>query len=222
MLQAGPAAVGEEAVAAVAGAKQLLQLIQRIAHRAGTREGTEVASGGALRAAVELEPRKLVLHVEVNVGKALVVAQHHVEARLVRLDQVVLEQQRLGLGVGHRDLDALDLCGERLHLGIDIPRGEVSPDAVPEAAGLADVEELVPGAEHAVHARPPGKRRDEFLGVELAHGRKRGSPLHGADALTPRPGESAGPREPGGPRAHRRARPSPGNSAPWSGRSRWW
>src|SRR5437879_5520843 len=45
MLQAGAAAVGEEAVAAVAGAKQLLQLIQRIAHRAGTQEGTEVAPG---------------------------------------------------------------------------------------------------------------------------------------------------------------------------------
>jgi hypothetical protein len=88
-----------------------------------------------------------------NVGEALVIAQHHVEARLVRLDEVVLEQQRLGLGVRDRDFDGGDLRDQRLYLGIDVPGGEVGADAVLKAARLADVEELVLRSEHAVHPR---------------------------------------------------------------------
>src|SRR6185312_2870250 len=103
------AAVGEEAVAAVADAEELLQLIERVAHRPGARERSEVASGRAARAAVEGEPRELVIDAELHVREALVVAQYDVEARLVRLDEVVFEKQRLGLGVGDPDLDVLDL-----------------------------------------------------------------------------------------------------------------
>ena len=105
VLQARAAAVGEEAVAAVADAEQLLQLVERVAHRAGIGERTEVALPGAARPAVEGEAREAMLVAQLDVGKALVIAQDDVEARLVRLDEVVLEQQRLGLRVGDRDLD---------------------------------------------------------------------------------------------------------------------
>ena len=97
------------------------------------------------------------LDAQLNVGKALVVAQHHVEARFVRLDEIVFEQQRLGLGVGHRDFDRVDLCRERLHLGMDVAGGKVGSDPVFEAARLAHVQQLARGAEHAVHARTPGE-----------------------------------------------------------------
>ena len=73
VLQARPAAVGEEGVAAVADAEQLLQLIERVAHRPGVGEGTEVAPGGAAGAAVEGQPREVVVVAQLDVGKALVV-----------------------------------------------------------------------------------------------------------------------------------------------------
>ena len=75
-------------------------------------------------------------------GKALVVAQHDVVARLVLLDEVVFEQQRLGLGVGERDLDARDVPDQRLHLGVDVAGEEVVADAVAQVARLAHVQQL--------------------------------------------------------------------------------
>ncbi len=168
VLQARAAAVGEEAVRAVTDAKQLLQLVERLAHRAGVRKRPEIASRRAARAAVELQPRELVLHVQVDVGEALVVAQHDVEARLVRLDEVVLEQQRLGFGVGDRDLDGTDLRHQRLHLRVDVAGGEVGADPVLETARLADVQQLLAGAEHAVHAGAPRQCGDVFLRIKHA------------------------------------------------------
>ena len=58
------------------------------------------------------------------------------------LDEVVFEQQRLGLGVGDRDLDARDVADQRLHFRIDIAGEEVVADAVAQAARLADVQQL--------------------------------------------------------------------------------
>jgi hypothetical protein len=46
--------------------------------------------------------------VDLQVGVALVVAEQDVVARVERLDEVVLEQQRLGLGAHHRGLHAHD------------------------------------------------------------------------------------------------------------------
>ena len=108
------------------------------------------------------------LHVQVDVREALVVAQHHVEARLVSLDEVVLEQQRLGVGVGDGDFDGADLRHQRLHLGVDVAGGEVGADPVPEIARLADVQQLLPRAEHAVHAGAARQRGDVFLRIKRA------------------------------------------------------
>src|SRR5262245_63805381 len=63
-------------------------------------------------------------------------------SRSEALDEVVLEQQRLALGAGNRDLDRADL-GEH-HLD---PRArrlllEVRPDALLQVARLADVKRL--------------------------------------------------------------------------------
>ena len=104
VLEAGPRAVGEERVLAAAQPEQLLQLVQRLVDRARRRVRAEQAPGKLARAAVEGEPRKLVRG-QVHVGKALVVAQDDVEARPVALDEVVLEQQRLGFRIRHRDFD---------------------------------------------------------------------------------------------------------------------
>ena len=81
-------------------------------------------------------------------------------------DEVVFEQQRLGLGIRHRDFDGGDLLHERLHLGIDVAGGEIGADAISQALRLADVQQLVLGTEHAVHAGALRERCRVFLMIE--------------------------------------------------------
>src|SRR4029077_4069634 len=137
-----------------------------VAHGARVGERAEVTLPLRARAAVEGEPREAVLVAQMDRGKALVIAQHDVEAWLVRLDEVVLEQQRLGLGVGDRDLDGRDLLHERLHLGIDVARGEVRAHAILQAPRLADIEQLLLRPEHAIDAGALGERCEERLVIE--------------------------------------------------------
>ena len=113
MLQARAAAVLEVAVLALAQLEQLLQLVQRLAHRARVRIRPEQLRLARARAAVERQPRELMARVELDVRIALVVAQHDVEARPVLLDQVVLEHQRFDFGARDRDLDARDRAHHR-------------------------------------------------------------------------------------------------------------
>ena len=88
-----------------------------------------------------------------DVGKRLVVAQLHVEARPQLLDQVGFQQQRLGLGRGGDDLDrhgrgdhAQDARRQRrVDAGIG---GQPLADVL----GLADIEHVAGGIEHAVDA----------------------------------------------------------------------
>jgi hypothetical protein len=47
---------------------------------------------------------------DLEVGVALVVAEQDVELGVQRLDEVVFQQQRLGLGAHHRGLHAHDLA----------------------------------------------------------------------------------------------------------------
>ena len=105
VLQARARPVREERVFALAHAKQLLQQQQRFAGGDAARIGPEVPVRAAAWPAVERDPRVLVRRGELDVGKALVVAQLHVVARPVPLDEVRLEQQRLGRRGRDRDLD---------------------------------------------------------------------------------------------------------------------
>ena len=92
--------------------EHLLQERDAFAHRSGARERTEVAMLAIQPAAVEAQLRIRVAG-QADVGVALVVAVEDVVARLVRLDQVVLEQQRLAFRARHRGLDAGDLRDHR-------------------------------------------------------------------------------------------------------------
>ena len=101
-------------------------------------------------------------------GKALVVAQHDVEARLVRLDEVVFEQQRLGLGVRDRDFDAAIWLTSAWTFGIDVARGEIAADAVLQAARLADVQQLACSCVDTCDRRPAAAAaRRRTLGIEI-------------------------------------------------------
>ena len=169
VLQAGPRAVAEHAVLAVADAEQLLHQVQRLAHGGDAGVRAEVAPRHGARAAVERDARPF-LASEQHIRIALVVAQQHVVARRQRLDQLVLQQQRFGLGAGDGHVHARHLGQHRLdarRLGRVV---EVAGDALAQRAGLAHVQQRVVRRIHAVHARCRAQRGREGLAVEFRLG----------------------------------------------------
>ena len=99
---AGPARLG-----AVAGAvlEDLAQQVERLAHALGVGEGAEVDAVAAVALAREVDARVLLVQRDPDVGVRLVVAQADVVDGAVALDELLLGQQRLGLGLGGDELD---------------------------------------------------------------------------------------------------------------------
>ncbi len=166
VLQARPRPALEHGVAAVAQGKGAQERIERLVDRAGRGEGAEILGVGLLGAAVLADLREAVAVTQIDVGERLVVPEHDVEHRLEALDEVGLEQERLDLaGAG----DELHLAGQRDHprdaLGVALSLG-VGGDPLLEVLGLADVEDVALGVEHAVDAgrvrQMPHLRRDEL------------------------------------------------------------
>ncbi len=94
-----------------------------------------------------------------NVGKRLVVAQLHIEARTKLLDEVGFQQQRFGLG---RRGDHLHTDGRRDHArdARHLACGtRIGREPLLHALGLADIEHIVGRIEHAIDA---GRGRSEF------------------------------------------------------------
>ena len=104
-----------------------------------------------------------------DIGKRLVVAQLHVEARPQLLDQIGFEQQRLGLGRGRDDLD---IHGGRDHAQ-DARRlrrvdARVGRQPLADVFRLADVKHVVGGVEHAVDAGGGGGEPHRILDRSMA------------------------------------------------------
>ena len=111
---------------------------------------------------MEAEPGKSAPgHDEIRIG--LVVPEKDVVARAERLDQVVLEQQRLALGARDRRLDGRYVRDHHLRAGRDT-RGllEVRRDALPEIERLADVQHFPGRIEHAVYTGKVRQAGDDF------------------------------------------------------------
>ena len=89
----------------------------------------------------------------------------------MRLDQVVLEQQRFAFGTRDRRFDARDLRDHRRGARMVIGLLKVARHALLQIARLADVERLAGGVEHAIDARPIRQRREQFAHVEWRSGR---------------------------------------------------
>ena len=107
------------------------------------------------------------LRLEQDVRIALVVAQHHVEARPVLLDEVVLEHQRFDFGARDRDFDARD--GAHHRDGLAVVRAaalEVARDAALQVARFADIDDRAGRVEHAVDAGPMRQVREHGRGIE--------------------------------------------------------
>ena len=96
---------------------------------------------------------------DLQIRITLVVAKENVVARVERLDQVVLEQQRLGLGANDRRLHPNDLADHVADARAAVVLLEVARHALAQIARLADVEHRVLRVEIAVHAGQAGQRR---------------------------------------------------------------
>jgi hypothetical protein len=150
--KAGPRPAFEGGIRAVAQEEHLLELVQRPVDRACGGERPVVVPL-LLPPPVLLDLREGVVAVTRMFGKRLVVAQQHVVARLQLLDEVLFEQQRLGLGP----------CREEHHRrGVadhpfDPRRVVTGPGIVRhprlQVPRLSDVEHRPLPVEHAVDAR---------------------------------------------------------------------
>ncbi len=163
--QAGPRPVREHRVLAGAQPEHLLQRLDRLAHRPRVRIRSEVAVAPVDGTPVVDDARELVAG-ELQVRVRLVVAKQDVVARRRRLDQVVLEQQRLGLGARHRGLDAHDALEHVRDARALLAAREVRGHPLLQVARLADVEHRVAGADHPVDARTVRQAREEVAQVE--------------------------------------------------------
>ncbi len=105
---------------------------------------------------MEGESREGFAFAQENVGIALVITQQHVIAWLMLLDEMVLQQQRLTLGMGQGHLNVANL----LHQGALTQGGvgflEIAAHPLLETARLTHIENLARGIEHAID---PGCRR---------------------------------------------------------------
>src|SRR5205823_4988104 len=77
----------------------------------GVGVGAEVEAARAVTLAGEVDPREVLVHADPDVRVRLVVAQPDVEPRPVALDELLLREQRLGLGLGDEDVHRRDLRG---------------------------------------------------------------------------------------------------------------
>ena len=108
------------------------------------------------------EPGRRMSGANEDIGEALVVAQRHVVARLQLLDEIGLEQQRLGVQFGGDEHHRARLRDHARDAGRLALRRDVGGDALLDRARLADIEHLALGADHAVDARAHRRMAPEF------------------------------------------------------------
>ncbi|MHC2575733.1 hypothetical protein ACVMHR_000472 [Bradyrhizobium diazoefficiens] len=166
--QAGPAAALEEGIGAGADQERALQRRDGAVDGACGGERAEIASGPGLRSAVLQDLRRPVVAGDQDIGKRLVVAQLHVEARPELLDEVGFQQQRFGLGVGRDDLHGHrggDHAQDARRLRRTLAR--VVGQALFDVLGLADIEHVGIRVEHAIDAgrgrREPDRALDRLM-----------------------------------------------------------
>ncbi len=165
--QAGAGAVGEYGVGTGAEQEHALHGGDGLVDRPSAGEGAPVGAGTGLGAAVfgDLGERVVLGQHEPRVG--FVVPQDDVEARAQALDEVGFEQQGLGLGVGGDDFHRHGVGHHAAQAFFQPPGLGVVGDAFFEAAGLADIERVAVGIEHAVDAG--GLRQGGQHGLDHGH-----------------------------------------------------
>ena len=164
--QARTRAVGKVAVLAGTQVEDLLQHLDALAHGEGTGIGTEVLSAAVGAAPIVGNLREGV-GAELQERVGLVVAEQDVEAGLQRLDQVVFQQQRLGLGA---DGGGVDLHHAGHHLGNARAGQRLAKVRAHPLAQVPRLAHVQHGAGRILHPIDAGQRRQRAQ-KELQFGR---------------------------------------------------
>ena len=98
--------------------EELPEQVERLAHALRRRERPEVGAVRLVPLAGEVHAREVLVQADRDVRVRLVVAQPDVELRPVALDEALLGDQGLGLGLGDQDLDVVDSAN---HLAVRAP-----------------------------------------------------------------------------------------------------
>ena len=121
--------------------------------------GTEIASVVALQATNHLHPREVLRRIDSEEGIEFVVFQEDIVERFVQFDQIILEDERLLLGMGDQVVEIGDLRDHLEHL-LRLGRTiEIGAHAVFEILRLADVDDPPALVSHHIHPAVRG----EFL-----------------------------------------------------------
>ena len=136
--------------------EDLLEQVERPAHALGVRVRPEVQALATVPLAREVHARELLVHRDRDERIRLVVAQADVEPRSVLLDEVLLGEERLGLGGDEDELDRLDRIDHLVRAAGHGVR-EVAGDALLDRLRLADVDDLAALVAEQVDARPVGE-----------------------------------------------------------------
>jgi hypothetical protein len=153
VLDARTAPVPEDRVAARAEREHLPNGVERVAYRRRAGEWAEIAAPVLDDAPRDEDARPRVLQGHLDADVALVVLQPDVVARLVLLDQVVLEDERFLVARGHQRLEVRETVDEEAHLAALVSAAEIRADARAEVRRLADVDHLPVPVLQQVHAR---------------------------------------------------------------------
>ena len=126
--------------------------------RLAERVRAEVGALALVALAREVDAREVLVEADRDVGIGLVVAQPDVEPRLVLLDEVLLGEQRLGLGDDDERLDVVDLLASARSCRTIVGLREVAGDPLADRLRLADVDDAPAGVAEQVDARLVGQR----------------------------------------------------------------
>ena len=100
--------------------------------------------------------RRRMIGADQDIGEALVVAQRDVVAGLELLDEIGLEQQRLGVRLGGDEHHRMGLRHHARDAARLALRRHIGGDALLDRARLADIEHLALRPDHPVDAGPRG------------------------------------------------------------------
>ena len=142
-----------DALGARAVGEQLFDQVHGLADAAGAGEGPEIAGAVLMHPPGYVDPGEVLGQVHFEVGVGLVILEADVEIGPVALDEGVLKDEGLGLGVGD---DVLEIGQFADHApGLPVQAGgrtEVGAEAVAEDGGLADIDHRPGGVFHQIDA----------------------------------------------------------------------
>ena len=157
---AEPLVAVELALGAGADRERAQQQVERLPDRVGVRERPEVADALALAAPQHHRPRPLLVEGDREVRVGLVVLQPDVEAGLVLLDEVELEEERLDLVARRRSTRRCRRSATIWRVRSSSAGAEVVRQPAAQALRLADVDDPALGVEELVRPRRVGDAAD--------------------------------------------------------------